>query len=339
MADLEPPREAHVLHEYELRFSTGLKDAEDHFATPLSNNARSLLLSCRQLSADFEAWFFSSNTFRFACYPSEILNNKLLSMNKIAQMKRVQFSGPAVLLAGRYELTYRFCWCGGSFSAEWEHPFESENACWSEIFDFLSERMNLVEVSIGFEDVPCSSNKIEPGENYLWHVARKMASLWMEEKFARLFIFQPALERCGRQFQHGSLIRPAKIGDLVRIMCFPWHAKDTWAQHRRTKERWEDLQTIWQVFAAWKFSSWQTILADIKARAVLEYLSGELTQIEQDHMDGMIRGPKNYQRAPFENIIVRWERIKRRGPQQGHMSGRPEKHLTFIKTSVAQEGK
>lgn len=65
----------------------------------------------------------------------------------------------------------------GDFAAEWQRPVKAENKHWLEVFTSMSEKMKLKEVGIEFKDIRDKPFKIEPGEDYLWHVARKMASL------------------------------------------------------------------------------------------------------------------------------------------------------------------
>lgn len=120
----------------------------------------------------------------------------------------------------------------GDFAAGWQRPVMAENEHWLEVVTFMSEKMKLKEVGIEFKDIRDKSFKIEPSKDYLWHVARKTASLWIEGKIAHFPIFQPGFGRHCWQLQDGrdnetDLIEAAEANDIVRIMRFPWQVKDS----------------------------------------------------------------------------------------------------------------
>lgn len=98
--------------------------------------------------------------------------------------------------------------------------------------------MNLKEVGIEFEDLGRDGpfNKINHGGNYLWHVARKLASIWMDNKVDNLVIFSPRFDRrCYKYDPQAREFDPnedAEDNHFVKIMRLPWHVTDSKEHHR-----------------------------------------------------------------------------------------------------------
>lgn len=102
------------------------------------------------------------------------------------------------------------------------------------------ENMNLKEVGIEFEDLGRDGpfNKINHGGNYLWHVARKLASIWMDNKVDNLVIFSPRFDRrCYKYDPQAREFDPnedAEDNHFVKICAF----RGTLRTARSIIERW-----------------------------------------------------------------------------------------------------
>jgi hypothetical protein len=81
----------------------------------------------------------------------------------------------------------------------------------------MTSKMELADVGIGFIPQDYQSKfKHEPGQTHIWHVARKMTSLWMEDKTARFYIFHSGY-RGSSQDSSRELIDPVEASEASDI--------------------------------------------------------------------------------------------------------------------------
>lgn len=205
---------------YTTRLSAGVRHEYQYTHTPLPPSVLTLLLVNHDTSDEFQSWFFTQNTFIFACYPSEILSGAVLPTAAIARMQLVQFCGPALTMEGDYEMEDTSQQLG-DFSANWGSiHFATQNQAWLRIFDFMENQMKDFRF-VGLEiarSICYSENKMTVGHCYLWHVTRKMATMWRGGHIQRLSIFNPTF-RIHRSDQK-NLVSSAEENVIVKVMRF-----------------------------------------------------------------------------------------------------------------------
>lgn len=175
----------------------------------------------------------------------------------VARMGRVQFQGPALTMSGTYEMEDTSGYLG-YFNADWSaKSFGTENQSWLRIFNFMENQMeNLISAGLEFtKPFLWEKDELAHGYAYLWHVARKMATMWRGGLFQQLSIFEPMFRRTILKSSNTHDVREedpilaAEANPMVKAMRFDWSIDDRnsqfWAQEGLSDDN-QDSRSMYQ---------------------------------------------------------------------------------------------